>query len=68
MIAFNRSPIALQDLPAQAQVLIAAAQVNDPVYRITVSLPSQQVIAYGKRTELAAGVGWMRVCCRIERF
>jgi membrane fusion protein len=57
VVAVSRSPIAPQDLPAgQAQALVAAAQANEPMYRITVRLPAQQVLAYGKPAPLAAGM------------
>ena len=55
--AVSRSPIAPQDLPSgQAQALVAAAQANEPMYRITVRLPRQTVNTYGKPTLLAAGM------------
>lgn len=57
VIAVSRSPIAPADLPAgQAQALVAAAQANEPMYRITVRLPRQAVNTYGKPTPLAAGM------------
>ena len=55
--AISRSPIATQDLPAgQGQALIAAAQANEPMYRITVRLSKQVVNTYGRSTALAAGM------------
>ncbi|MFG6428697.1 HlyD family secretion protein [Roseateles sp. LYH14W] len=55
--AVSRSPIAPQDLPSgQAQALVAAAQANEPMYRITVRLPRQTVNTYGNPTPLAAGM------------
>ncbi|MFT7722154.1 MAG: HlyD family efflux transporter periplasmic adaptor subunit [Roseateles sp.] len=57
VLAVSRSPIAPADLPAgQAQALLAAAQANEPMYRITVGLPRQTVLTYGKPTPLAAGM------------
>lgn len=57
VVAISRSPIAPQDLPnGQAQALVAAAQANEPMYRITVRLPEQSVTTYGKPTALAAGM------------
>jgi membrane fusion protein len=57
VIAISRSPIAAQDLPAgQSQALIAAAQANEPMYRINVRLPRQSVRTYGTETPLAAGM------------
>jgi membrane fusion protein len=57
VIAVSRSPIAPQDLPAgQGQALIAAAQANEPMYRITVKLLAQAINTYGKETPLAAGM------------
>jgi membrane fusion protein len=57
VIAVSRSPIAPQDLPnGQAQALVAAAQANEPMYRVTVRLPTQSVMTYGRRTALSAGM------------
>lgn len=57
VIAVSRSPIAPQDLPAgQAHALLAAAQANEPMYRITVRLPAQSVTTYGRPSPLAAGM------------
>ena len=58
VLAVSRSPIAPQDLPSgQAQTLVAAAQANEAMYRITVRLPKQSVTTYGNQTSLAAGMG-----------
>lgn len=55
--AVSRSPIAPQDLPAgQGQALLAAAQANEPMYRITVKLPSQTINTYRHQTTLSAGM------------
>lgn len=57
VMAVSRSPIAPQDLPVgQAQALMAAAQANEPMYRITVCLPAQSLMTYGKSTPLVAGM------------
>lgn len=57
VLAVSHSPIAPQDLPAaQAQALMAIAQANEPAYRITVRLPRQSVLTYGKPAPLAAGM------------
>lgn len=57
VVAISRSPIAPQDLPSgQAQALVAAAQANEPMYRITVRLPAQAINTYGKSTTLVAGM------------
>lgn len=57
VIAVSRSPIALQDLPAvQGQAVAAAAQTNEPMYRITVRLFEQTVNTYGRPTPLNAGM------------
>ena len=50
VLAVSRSPIAPQDLPN------GQAQTNEPMYRITVRLPTQSVNTYGKPTALAAGM------------
>lgn len=57
VVAVSRSPIAPQDLPnGQGQALLAAAQANEPLYRITVRLPAQTITTYGTSTPLAAGM------------
>lgn len=57
VVAISGSPILPQDLPAgQAQTLMAAAKVNEPLYRITVQLSRQTVMAYGKLVRLTAGM------------
>jgi len=53
----SRTPINPQDLPlGQAQALIAAAQSNEPLYRITVHLTSQAISAYGLSQPLKPGM------------
>lgn len=55
--AVSQTPIAPQDLPAgQAQALLAAAQSNEPLYRITVDLAQQHIKTYGKSQALKAGM------------
>lgn len=47
VLSVSRSPIAPQDLPAgQSQALVAAAQANEPLYRITVQLATQTINTY----------------------
>jgi membrane fusion protein len=53
----SRSPINPQDLPAgQQQALINAAQVNEPLYRLTVKLDAQFVGAYAHQQSLRPGM------------
>lgn len=53
----SRSPISAQDLPVgQGQTLLAAAQANEPMYRIIVRLRTQTINTYGKPTALSAGM------------
>jgi membrane fusion protein len=55
--AVSRTPINPQDLPAgQAQALLAAAQVNEPLYRIDVRIQHQHIVAYGERQWLKPGM------------
>jgi membrane fusion protein len=57
VLSVSRSPIAPNDLPVgEAQSLLAAAQANEPMYRVTVRLASQVVDTYGKPTQLSAGM------------
>ncbi|MFZ5542711.1 MAG: HlyD family secretion protein [Pseudomonadota bacterium] len=57
IVAVSRTPIGPQDLPpAQANALLAAAQSNEPMYRITVKLHSQHVSAYGQPQRLKPGM------------
>lgn len=57
VLSVSRTPIAPQDLPTgQVQALMAAAETNEPLYRITVKLGSQTVNTYGKETWLGAGM------------
>lgn len=53
----SQAPIAPQDLPAgQAQALLQAAKSNEPLYRVTVLLDAQAVVAFGQRHPLRAGM------------
>lgn len=55
--AVSQTPIAPQDLPiGQAQALLSAAQSNEPLYRITVSLAQQAITTYGTPQRLKAGM------------
>jgi membrane fusion protein len=55
--AVSQTPIAPQDLPqGQAQALLAAAQSNEPLYRITVNLARQAITTYGTPQRLKAGM------------
>lgn len=57
VVSISRSPIAIQDLPAgQAEVLAGANLASEPMYRITVRLPAQDMATYGYRTPLAIGM------------
>lgn len=53
----SQTPIAAQDLPAgQGQALLAAAQANEPLYRVDVTLKRQAISTYGKSQALKAGM------------
>lgn len=53
----SRTPINPQDLPAgQAQALLTAAQSNEPMYRIDVTLKQQDIRTYGTRQTLKPGM------------
>ena len=53
----SRTPLAAQDLPAgQSQAIMTAAQSNEPMYRVTVSLASQVQQAYGQEQSLKPGM------------
>ncbi len=57
VLAVSTSPIAPNDFPAgQSQALVAAAKANEPMYRVIVRLPGQDVATYGKKTKLNAGM------------
>lgn len=53
----SRTPILPQDLPAgQSQALLAAAQSQEPLYRVDVSLSQQHIRTYGELRPLKAGM------------
>ncbi|WP_197047020.1 HlyD family secretion protein [Paucibacter sp. KBW04] len=57
VVSVSHTPINPQDLPAgQGQALLAAAQSNEPLYRINVSLGQQTITTYGQATALKAGM------------
>ena len=53
----SRTPVNPQELPpGQANALLAAAQSNEPLYRIKVALASQRVEAFGQEQVLRPGM------------
>lgn len=55
--SISQTPIAAQDLPVgQGQALLAAAQTNEPLYRISVKLKKQSIDTYGNTQSLKAGM------------
>ncbi len=57
VLAVTRVPFGAQELPADlGQTVIAAAQLGEGLYRITVSLDQQTILAYGKPQALVAGL------------
>ena len=57
VVAVSRTPVNPQDLPAgQAQALLQAAQSQEPMYRVSVALPRQDLMAYGELTPLKSGM------------
>ena len=53
----SRTPVNPQDLPmGQQQALMSAAQSNEPMYRIKVTLTQQAVHAYGQALPLKPGM------------
>lgn len=52
----SRSPVAPAQLPAALAHLAGATQGVEALYRLTVDLDSQQVLAYGSATSLRAGM------------
>ncbi len=55
--AVSRSPYAVQELPTHvAATLGALAQGGDAVYRVTVSLKSATIQAYGQAHDIKAGM------------
>ncbi len=57
VIAVTRVPFGAQELPANlGQTVMAAAQMGEGLYRITVALDQQSIIAYGNPQALVAGL------------
>lgn len=54
--SISRSPVAPAQLPAGLAYLAGATQASEALYRWTVDLASQRVVAYGEATPLRAGV------------
>lgn len=53
----SRTPINPQDLPmGQGNALLAAAQSNEPLYRVSVKLDAQAITAYGRPQPLKPGM------------
>ena len=53
----SRTPVNPQELPSgQAQSLLAAAQANEPLYRIKVTLASEGIDAFGQMQALKPGM------------
>ncbi|MFO1251726.1 MAG: HlyD family efflux transporter periplasmic adaptor subunit [Inhella sp.] len=56
VVAVSKAPISSQDLPlGYAQALIAAVKSQEPLFRISVALPSQVVKANGSLRQLKSG-------------
>jgi membrane fusion protein len=57
VIAVTRVPFGAQELPANlGQTVMAAAQMGEGLYRITVTLDKQTILAYGEEQSLVAGL------------
>jgi membrane fusion protein len=57
VIAVTRVPFGAQELPANlGQTVMAAAQMGEGLYRITVALDAQTILAYGNTQSLVAGL------------
>jgi membrane fusion protein len=57
VLNISGTPIAAQDLPhGQSAALLASTQSNEPLYRVQVSLASQQVVAFGESHLLRPGM------------
>jgi membrane fusion protein len=57
VIAVTRVPFGAQELPANlGQTVMAAAQMGEGLYRITVALDKQSILAYGNQQALVAGL------------
>lgn len=53
----SQTPINAQDLPqGQAQALSEAARTTEPMFRVTVKLGNQHILAYGGKQALKAGM------------
>lgn len=56
VVSISKTPVSPQDLPSgHAQALLNAAQAAEPLYRITVALVRQTVVAYGQEKVLRPG-------------
>jgi membrane fusion protein len=59
IVSVSRTPVNPQDLPAgHAQPMLQAARSHEPLYRITASLTSQAMQAYGATHELLPGMAF----------
>jgi membrane fusion protein len=57
VIAVTRVPFGAQELPANlGQTVMAAAQMGEGLYRITVAIDQQSILAYGNQQVLVAGL------------
>jgi membrane fusion protein len=57
--AVSHTPVNAQELPAgQAQSLMAAAQSNEPLYRIKVALATERIHAFGHAQSLKPGMAF----------
>jgi membrane fusion protein len=57
VIAVTRVPFGAQELPANlGQTVMAAEQMGEGLYRITVALDQQSILAYGNQQALVAGL------------
>lgn len=56
LASVSRSPVAPAQLPAALAHLAGATQASEALYRLTVDLSSQHVVAYGEATPLRAGM------------
>jgi membrane fusion protein len=57
VIAVTRVPFGAQELPANlGQTVMAAAQMGEGLYRITVALDKQSILAYGNQQALVSGL------------
>jgi membrane fusion protein len=57
VVAVTRVPFGAQELPANlGQTVMAAAQLGEGLYRITVGINEQTILAYGQHQALVAGL------------